>query len=111
MRRGAGPDRPRPVSHVKAKATFSALACRAGRPAAALLAAALAGCAHDRHSGRDAHDVSPPARPILRAVTHGPKYHWFGYYDLQPFDPSQRYLLGMEAVSYTHLTLPTKRIV
>jgi len=81
---------------VKAKATFSAPACRAGRPAAALLAAALAGCAHDRHSGRDAHGVSPPARPILRAVTHGPKFHWFGYYDLQPFDPSQRYLLGME---------------
>ena len=32
----------------------------------------------------------------VRTVTHGPKYHWFGYYDKLQFDPTQRYLLGME---------------
>jgi len=34
----------------------------------------------------------PPVRPI----THGPKYHWFGYYDKLQFDPACRYVLGME---------------
>jgi len=30
------------------------------------------------------------------AVTHGPKQHYFGYYDKHQFDPSNRYLLGVE---------------
>ncbi|QDU62456.1 hypothetical protein Pan216_33230 [Planctomycetes bacterium Pan216] len=34
--------------------------------------------------------------PKARTVTHGPKHHWFGYYDKLQFDPSSRYLLGME---------------
>jgi hypothetical protein len=34
--------------------------------------------------------------PPVRTVTHGPKHHWFGYYDKLQFDPTQRYLLGME---------------
>ncbi|MBI1388223.1 MAG: hypothetical protein GC154_07225 [bacterium] len=34
--------------------------------------------------------------PPIEAVTHGPGYHWFGYYDKWQFDPSGRYLLGME---------------
>jgi hypothetical protein len=33
-----------------------------------------------------------PGRPITR----GPKYHWFGYYDKLEFDPTGRYVLGME---------------
>ncbi len=32
-----------------------------------------------------------------RALTRGPKFHWFGYYDHQEFDPTDRYVLGMEA--------------
>ncbi len=36
-----------------------------------------------------------------RAITHGPKYHWFGYYDKLQFDPSGRYVLGME-VDFEH---------
>ncbi len=32
----------------------------------------------------------------IRAITHGPKSHWFGYYDKFQFDPSGRYVLGME---------------
>ncbi|MDA3925366.1 MAG: hypothetical protein PF904_11780 [Kiritimatiellae bacterium] len=31
-----------------------------------------------------------------RAITKGPKHHWFGYYDKLQFDPSCRYVLGME---------------
>jgi hypothetical protein len=34
-----------------------------------------------------------PAQPLTR----GPKIHWFGYYDHWEFDPTDRYVLGMEA--------------
>lgn len=32
----------------------------------------------------------------VRAITRGPKHHWFGYYDKLQFDPSNRYVLGMQ---------------
>ena len=32
----------------------------------------------------------------VRAITHGPKSHWFAYYDKQQFDPTNRYVLAME---------------
>jgi hypothetical protein len=35
--------------------------------------------------------------PPVRAITRGPKFHWFGYYDKLQFDPSVRYALAMEA--------------
>src|SRR5215510_12230936 len=35
--------------------------------------------------------------PPVRAITKGPKFHWFGYYDKLQFDPSSRYVLGMES--------------
>ena len=35
-------------------------------------------------------EVSIPVRP----VTHGPEYHWFGYYDKREFDPTNRYVLA-----------------
>jgi hypothetical protein len=41
--------------------------------------------------------------PPIRALTHGPKFHWFGYYDKLEFDPSSRYVLGME-VGFQHRT-------
>lgn len=34
--------------------------------------------------------------PPLRAITGAPGFHWFGYYDVNQFDPSGRYLLSME---------------
>ena len=34
--------------------------------------------------------------PPIRQITRGPKYHWFGYYDKLQFDPTCRYVLGME---------------
>jgi hypothetical protein len=57
-----------------------------GQAAGALAAAAI---------GRD--DKLPPAR----ALTKGPKFHWFGYYDKLEFDPGNRYVLGME-VGFEH---------
>lgn len=37
----------------------------------------------------------------IRAITRGPKFHWFGYYDKQQFDITQRFVLGME-VDFEH---------
>jgi len=39
--------------------------------------------------------LNSPDVPI-RAITQGPKSHWFGYYDKCQVDPSGRYVLGME---------------
>ncbi|MBN1422053.1 MAG: hypothetical protein JXP34_24990 [Planctomycetes bacterium] len=38
----------------------------------------------------------PAAFPEARAATHGPKHHFFGYYDKCPWDASGRRLLAME---------------
>lgn len=46
-----------------------------------------------------AEEKLPPIRPL----THGPKFHWFGYYDKLEFDPSSHYVLGME-VGFQHRT-------
>jgi hypothetical protein len=32
----------------------------------------------------------------MRPITSGPKFHWFGYYDKFQFDPTDRFVLGME---------------
>lgn len=34
--------------------------------------------------------------PECRALTRGPKFHYFGYYDKFPYDATGRYLLAME---------------
>ncbi len=39
--------------------------------------------------------------PPIRALTKGPKFHWFGYYDKLQFDPTSRYALGVEG-SFEH---------
>lgn len=44
---------------------------------------------------------SPPALPPTRVITRGPRHHWFGYYDKLQFDPTGRYVLGME-VDFEH---------
>lgn len=43
------------------------------------------------------HEAPVPVRPL----THGPKFHWFGYYDKLEFDPTNRFVLGME-VDFEH---------
>lgn len=49
--------------------------------------------------------VAAPGRgadlPPIRAITRGPRHHWFAYYDKLQFDPSGRYVLGMQ-VSFEH---------
>jgi hypothetical protein len=40
------------------------------------------------------------AAPV-RAITKGPKFHWFGYYDKLEFDPTGRYILSNE-VDFEH---------
>ena len=42
-----------------------------------------------------------PGLPPVRAITSGPKFHWFGYYDKLEFDPESRRVLGME-VDFEH---------
>lgn len=39
--------------------------------------------------------------PPIRTITKGPRHHWFGYYDKLEFDPTGRYVLGME-VDFEH---------
>lgn len=46
---------------------------------------------------------SPGGLPPVRAITRGPKFHWFGYYDKLQFDPSSRFVLGMR-VDFEHRT-------
>ncbi len=45
--------------------------------------------------------VTPEKLPPVRQLTRGPKHHWFGYYDKLQFDPSSRYVLGMQ-VDFEH---------
>ena len=48
-----------------------------------------------------AKDAPKAPPPPVRAITRGPKFHWFGYYDKFQFDPTGRYVLGME-VDFEH---------
>ncbi len=48
--------------------------------------------------------IAKPCRqepPPIHAVTRGPKFHWFGYYDKLQFDPTGRYALCNE-VDFEH---------
>lgn len=47
-------------------------------------------------AGRCYSAVVQAEHPTARAVTRGPKNHFFGYYDKCPWDKTGRYLLGME---------------
>jgi hypothetical protein len=48
-----------------------------------------------------AQDPAAGKLPPVRAITTGPKFHWFAYYDKWQFDPTDRYVLGME-VDFEH---------
>ncbi|MEZ5355289.1 MAG: hypothetical protein R2762_21860 [Bryobacteraceae bacterium] len=57
---------------------------------------------HRRHFLASLAAASLRGEPApVRALTRGPKHHWFGYYDKLQFDPSSRYVLGME-VDFEH---------
>lgn len=58
--------------------------------------AALAAAGPRRALSTESADLPP-----VRAITRGPGYHWFGYYDKLQLDPTCRYALGME-VDFEH---------
>ena len=41
--------------------------------------------------------ATPNSMPRVRAITRGPNFHWFGYYDKLQFDPGNRYVLAMRS--------------
>jgi hypothetical protein len=55
-----------------------------------------------RGFGQEAPTANVPGVPI-RALTTGPKFHWFGYYDKEQFDPTNRFVLSNE-VDFEHRT-------
>lgn len=52
-------------------------------------------------AGRLPSAVRADAR--VRRLTHGPRFHWFGYYDKWQFDPADRFVLGCQ-VGFEHRT-------
>src|SRR6188472_4506474 len=48
--------------------------------------------------------------PHVRTITRGPKFHWFGYYDKFEFDPTNRYVLGMEVDFENRTPMPEDSI-
>jgi hypothetical protein len=48
--------------------------------------------------------------PPIRPLTKSPNHHWFGYYDKLEFDPSSRYVLGMEVGFEARTPGPDDRI-
>ena len=77
----------------------SAAAAAVGVSLRRLVPAALAGFAW-KQSPRVCGAESA-AFPPVRRITRGPRHHWFGYYDKLQFDPTSRYVLGME-VPFEH---------
>ena len=63
---------------------------------AAGTALAVAGLPPKAFCGEDKEKLPP-----VRQITRGPKHHWFAYYDKLEFDPTCRYVLGME-VDFEH---------
>ncbi|MEZ6128669.1 MAG: hypothetical protein R3C59_08290 [Planctomycetaceae bacterium] len=47
------------------------------------------------------HADESTSLPPHRFITSGPRHHWFGYYDKLQFDPTGRYVLGMQ-VPFEH---------
>jgi hypothetical protein len=45
---------------------------------------------------RNALNARGAKLPPIRAITTGPRHHWFGYYDKLQFDPTGRFVLGMQ---------------
>lgn len=48
-------------------------------------------------------DLANHPLPPVRVITRGPKHHWFGYYDKQQFDATNRFVLSNQ-VSFEHRT-------
>jgi hypothetical protein len=48
--------------------------------------------------------------PPTRVITRGPSHHWFGYYDKLQFDPTSRFVLGMQ-VQFEHRTPTSEDVI
>jgi len=46
---------------------------------------------------------------VAHAITSGPRNHFFGYYGIQPWDPTGRYLLSLEVPFQDHPPLPDEK--
>lgn len=62
---------------------------------------ALAGVSGLRSPLRAAEIPQSEAFVPTRAITTGPRHHWFGYYDKLEFDPANRFVLSNE-VTFEH---------
>ena len=51
--------------------------------------------------GMSSCDAINAIQSRVRQITRGPKHHWFGYYDKLQFDPTSRFVLGMQ-VDFEH---------
>lgn len=80
--------------------TESSLGAAAGTGRREFLRCGLAGLALAA-AGRWSRAGDSRPLPPTRVITRGPRHHWFGYYDKLQFDPTDRYVLGME-VSFEH---------
>ena len=65
-------------------------------PIIAFLTACSPGSGYDRNLFSADTLANSVYHVPARFITHGPQKHWFGYYDKWQFDPSGRYVLGME---------------
>ena len=63
-----------------------------------LLQCSLGGayCVLQPHRLLAAGDGGKGSFPPVRAITRGPRFHWFGYYDKLQFSPDGRFVLGNE---------------
>lgn len=68
--------------------------------------ACLTGCAGQTPPPAD---DSPPARCRVRALTRGPKHHFFGYYGVPPWNRSGSRLVCLESDFQDHLPRPEER--
>lgn len=68
-----------------------------GRSVAALAAGAIGRCTSLDAAYAQAVELGPLETFVpYRQLTHGPRFHWFGYYDKREFDPSNRFVLSNE---------------
>ncbi|MCP5539755.1 MAG: hypothetical protein H7A52_06370 [Akkermansiaceae bacterium] len=65
-----------------------------------------------RGFARESDDIAKYSEVLVpaRAVTKGPKFHWFGYYDKLEFDPSNRFVLCNEVDFEGRTPTPEDRI-
>lgn len=66
-------------------------------------AAGLAAAHGTAAASASAAAVESEAFVPIRAITSGPRCHWFGYYDKLEFDPTNRYVLSNQ-VDFEHRT-------